>query len=397
MFFTNPYYCLGEAAFHPITFPPPFFCPPIFLLRYSFFHDWEQTSKINYMSKDHRRAKPVSSTNSPEPRKKLMGKTLLLWGAVTVSGFLLAALAIIFFDGRLLASDSQLKNIPFNGARAYGYLKQLCDLGPRCSGSEAMTAQQKFLTEHFEKLGVKVEFQRFTAPYPLNGPDEQMIGRDVPMANMIVRFNPENRERIMFCSHYDTLPFPLRDPTNRRGRFVGANDSGSGVVILMELGNELAQHPPKVGVDFVFFDSEEFIFAADGKYFLGSEHFASEYVKHPPAFRYRYAVLLDMVGGTELHLPQELNSVTWDDSRPLVNEIWATAARLGVQEFVARPRLDAIRDDHLALHDVAKIPACDLIDFDYKYWHTQDDTPEHCSALSLAKVGWVLQEWLRGQ
>ena len=258
----------------------------------------------------------------------------------------------------------RLEKIPFNGARAYDYLKQLCDLGPRRSGSEAMVAQQKFLAEHFEKLGAKVEFQRFKAPYPLDGPDEQMIGHDVPMANMIVRFNPENRERIMLCGHYDTLPFPLHDPVDRRGRFVGANDNGSGVAILMELGNELARHPPKVGVDFVFFDGEEFIFKDDGKYFCGSEHFADEYVKHPPAFRYRYAVLLDMVGGAELQLPQEPNSVTWDDSRPLVKEIWATAARLGVQEFVPRPGLDPVRDDHLALHDVAKIPACDLIDFE---------------------------------
>jgi len=201
----------------------------------------------------------------------------------------------------------------------------------------------------------------------------------------------------MICGHYDTLPFPLHDPVNRRGRFVGANDNGSGVAILMELGNELAQHPPKVGVDFVFFDGEEYIFADDGKYFCGSEYFANDYVKHPPAFRYHYAVLLDMVGSADLRLPQEPNSVTWDDSRPLVKQIWATAARLGVQEFVARPGLEPIRDDHLALHDVAKIPACDLIDFSYKYWHTQGDTPEHCSALSLAKVGWVLQEWLRGQ
>ena len=171
------------------------------------------------------------------------------------------------------------------------------------------------------------------------------------------------RERIMLCGHYDTLPFPLHDPVDRRGRFVGANDNGSGVAILMELGNELARHPPKVGVDFVFFDGEEFIFKDDGKYFLGSEHFADDYAKHPPAFRYRYAVLLDMVGGAELRLPEEPNSVTWDDSRPLVKEIWATAARLGVQEFVPRPSLYAVRDDHLALHDVAKIPACDLIAF----------------------------------
>ncbi len=359
------------------------------------------------MSNTHRPATPVSSPNSAEPRKKPSGQTLFLWGAVAASGLALAALAIIFgfseisryFGGKVLAADSQvrLEKIPFNGVKAYDYLKQLCDFGPRRSGSEAMAAQQKFLADHFEKLKAKVEFQRFTAPYPPNGPDEQRVGHDVPMANLIVRFNPENRERIMLCGHYDTLPFPLHDRVDRRGRFVGANDNGSGVAILMELGNELAQHPPKLGVDFVFFDGEEFIFADDGKYFCGSEYFANDYAKHPPAFRYRYAVLLDMVGSAELRLPEEPNSVTWDDSQPLVKQIWATAARLGVQEFVPRPGLDPIRDDHLALHDVAKIPACDLIDFSYKYWHTQGDTPEHCSALSLAKVGWVLQEWLREQ
>jgi hypothetical protein len=104
-----------------------------------------------------------------------------------------------------------------------------------------------------------------------------------------------------------------------------------------------------------------------------------------------------MVGGTDLQLPKDLQSVTWDDSRPVVDDIWAVAARLGVHEFVDRPTLQKIRDDHLALHDIGKIPACDLIDFSYKYWHTQGDTPEHCSALSMAKVGWVLREWLRSQ
>ena len=324
-----------------------------------------------------------------------------------MSGIALAIVAVIFgyseinrhFGGSLLAADSQtqLEKIPFNGASAYDDLKRLCDFGPRRSGSEAMAAQQKFLADYFEKLGAKVELQRFAAPYPSDGPDAQMIGHEVPMANLIARFGPETPQRIMLCGHYDTLPFPLHDPVNRRGRFVGANDNGSGVAILMELGKELAQHPPKVGVDLVLFDGEEFIFADDGKYFCGSEYFANDYVKHPPSFRYRYAVLLDMVGSTDLRLPEEPNSVTWDDSRPLVKQIWETAARLGVKEFVARPGLDPIRDDHLALHDVAKIPACDLIDFSYQYWHTQGDTPEHCSALSLAKVGWVLQQWLQGQ
>jgi hypothetical protein len=351
------------------------------------------------MSKVHRPAPPDSSTNPPPSRKKFSGQTLFLWAAVAASGLILAGLAFIVFGGKLLAADSELRleKIPFNGARAYDYLKQLCDFGPRRSGSPAMVKQQKFLREHFEKLGAKVEFQRFKGPYPPDGPEDDMIGQDVPMANIIVRFNPENRERIMFCSHYDTLPFPLQDEVNPGGRFVGANDNASGVAILMELGNELAKNPPKVGVDIVFFDGEEFIFNPEGKYFLGSEHFADEYVKRPPAFRYRYAVLLDLVGGTELRLPEESNSVTWDDTEPLVKQIWAKAAELGVKEFVARPSHE-VRDDHLALHNVAKIPACDIIGMDaYKYWHTQGDTPEHCSALSLAKVGWVLQEWLRGQ
>ena len=71
-----------------------------------------------------------------------------------------------------------------------------------------------------------------------------------------------------------------------------------------------------------------------------------------------------------------------------------------MREFIPRIRHE-VRDDHLALHNIAKIPTCDVIDFDYprpgrvNYWHTQQDTPDKCSALSLAKVGWVIHEWLK--
>ena len=63
--------------------------------------------------------------------------------------------------------------------------------------------------------------------------------------------------------------------------------------------------------------------------------------------------------------------------------------------------LERSGDDHLALREIAKIPTIDIIDFDYprpraaKYWHTTKDKPENCSALSLAKVGYVLEEWLK--
>ena len=70
------------------------------------------------------------------------------------------------------------------------------------------------------------------------------------------------------------------------------------------------------------------------------------------------------------------------------------AKKLGVREFVPR-RGPEIRDDHLPLHDIAGIPACDVIDFEFPFWHTEGDTPDKCSALSLAKVGWVIEEWLK--
>lgn len=118
-----------------------------------------------------------------------------------------------------------------------------------------------------------------------------------------------------------------------------------------------------------------------------------DYAEHDHGYRYRWGVLLDMVGDKDLDIYQESNSVFWEDTRPLVGQIWAIAKRLGVREFIAKKKYE-VQDDHLPLHNLGGIPTCDIIDFDYPAWHTQNDTPEHCSALSLAKVGWVMREWL---
>ncbi|MCA9186985.1 MAG: M28 family peptidase [Planctomycetales bacterium] len=153
------------------------------------------------------------------------------------------------------------------------------------------------------------------------------------------------------------------------------------------------------------FDGEEFIFDdRRDTYFLGSEYFARQYAQNPPAHRYEWGVLLDMVGDAQLEIYQEKYSMSWPKTRLLVQRIWKTADRLGVKEFIPRRRYE-IRDDHLPLNTTAHIPTCDIIDFGYpqdssfdrgkSYWHTTQDTPDKCSALSLAKVGWVVLEWLR--
>lgn len=327
-------------------------------------------------------------------------------GQLTVLTLLLAVGAgglFLFFrpggdDTEAAGKDFALAEIPFDGEQAYKTLKEICAIGPRPSGSKGMAEQQKLLIDAFTALGGKVTRKPFTERHP-------QTGEPVEMTNLLVEWHPERKERVLICCHYDTRPFPDEDPVNPRGVFIGANDGASGAALLTELGRAMPQIKGKYGVDFLLVDGEEFLFDKvrdRNLFFLGSKHFANDYRANPPAYKYVKGVVIDMIGDKELQIYQEAHCAGWRDTRPVMEEIWGTAARLGVRDFVPRVRHEVL-DDHIALHDVAGIPTCELIDFDYprpgfgaKYWHTQADTPDKCSALSLAKVGWVLTEWLKG-
>lgn len=301
--------------------------------------------------------------------------------------------------GSSYRSQLTLEQIPFDGREAYEWIERLCELGPRMSGSEGMHRQQQLLADHFQRLGGRVDYQEFTVRHP-------QTGQPVALRNLRVQWHPQRKQRILLCAHYDTRPYPDRDPNPRlrQGIFLGANDGASGVALLCVLGRMVRQWDGPVGVDFVFFDGEEFVFDDQrDDYFLGSTHFAQQHRAASPEHRYRWGVLLDMVGDASLQVFQERYSTRWRDTRPLVDDIWNTAQRLGVTEFVPRRR-HWVRDDHLPLRNIAGIPTCDVIDFDYpypgspqNYWHTTHDLPENCSALSLAKVGWVISQWLRAE
>ena len=324
---------------------------------------------------------------------KLSGQTLLLATVVAVAALVVGYLVLIYDpappSAAPVVSRLSLDDIPFDGRQAYAYLKDICALGSRTSDTRGMHAQQKMLTDHFTRLGGKVHQQKFRIRHP-------STGEPVSMANLIVEWHPERRERILLCTHYDTRPFPDQDPRNPRGLFVGANDGASGTALLMELGRHMADLDGTLGVDFVFFDGEEYVWEdRRDPYFIGSEYFATQYANaRSRPYEYRSAVLLDMVGDADLQIYPDRHTLSWDDSRQLVDAIWGTAARLGVVEFSLDRRYDVL-DDHIKLHDIAKIPACDIIDFRFPDWHTQNDVPARCSALSLAKVGWVVQEWLK--
>jgi hypothetical protein len=283
--------------------------------------------------------------------------------------------------------DTPPERIDFDAARALGYLKDLCRIGPRISGSEGMKRQQELLRKHFTELGGQVRLQPFTAR-------QRSRKEPTPMANLIVAWHPERPRRVILCAHYDTRPIAdnERDPRKWHEPFLSANDGGSGVALLMELAHHVKELKTDVGVDFVFFDGEEYIFDRDGdKYFFGSDYFAQEYRRTQPKQRYVKAILLDMIGGKDARFPGEQNSLL--SAAPLVQEVWRIAAEQKCTVF----RNDvgpAVLDDHLALNKVG-IPAIDIVDLDYPHWHKLSDLPENCSEESLTQVARVLIVWLQ--
>jgi hypothetical protein len=277
----------------------------------------------------------------------------------------------------------------FDAKRAMGYLERLCKIGPRISGSEGMKKQQELLKKHFEDLGGKVELQKFTAR-------QKSRPEPVEMANLIVSWHAERQRRVILCSHYDTRPIADQEPDRRKwdDPFLSANDGTSGVALLMELAHQMKDLKTQVGVDFVFFDGEEYIFdprPEGDKYFFGSEYFAGSYQKNRPRHVYTAAVLLDMIAGKNPHFPVEQNS--WFNAGRLLEELWNIAATEGCDAF-KKEEGPNVRDDHLALNR-AGIPAVDIIDFDYPHWHRLTDLPENCSGDSMRQVARVLTVWLQ--
>ena len=98
-----------------------------------------------------------------------------------------------------------------------------------------------------------------------------------------------------------------------------------------------------------------------------------------------------MIGDADLNIYKELNS-----NPELTDEIWAVAASLGYEKLFIPEYKHSMLDDHTPFNQ-AGIPAVDIIDFDYPYWHTVEDTSDKVSATSLEAVGKTLWNWITQQ
>ena len=189
--------------------------------------------------------------------------------------------------------------------------------------------------------------------------------------------------QIILGAHYDTRFFADKDPdpTNQSKPVPGANDGASGVAILTELARTLPQD--SVPVWLAFFDAEDQGRFDGWDWILGSRAFVKELQFRPQA-----VVIVDMIGDADLNIYMEINS-----DPTLRAEIWNTAAGLGYQKNFIPEEKYSMLDDHTPFLE-AGIPAVDLIDFDYPYYHTTQDTSDKVSAQSLKVVGETLWTWV---
>ncbi len=268
------------------------------------------------------------------------------------------------------------KELPsFNGDEAMEYLTAQTDYGPRNPGSAAARECRDYLVNELEKYADRVLLQPFTFT------DNDSV---FECTNIIASFNlsPKDGHRYLFTAHWDSRRWADRDAESRNHEspILGANDGASGVAVLMLAAKIMKEFPPEKGVDIVFFDAEDSGTEGDNSsWCLGSRHFADNLGEYRPVF----GVLLDLVGDKDLRLPMEGNSLIY--AFDLTNRIWETAEELDLPAFI-KEEGPIVYDDHIPLNQ-AGIPTVDIIDFDYPYWHTVEDTPDKCSAESLAQVG----------
>ena len=268
----------------------------------------------------------------------------------------------------------------FDADRAFEYLQKQCGFGPRPPGSIAHNRTLDYLVSELSKSAREVITQTFTHQSD-NGPLE--------LTNIIAIFGSvetDPKRRVLLAAHWDTRPFADRDPDPQKVDMpiLGANDGASGVAILLELAIAFHSEAPGVQVIMVLFDGEDYGKTVD-EMFLGSRYFADNMDEQ---WIPEYGVLIDMVGDKDLDIYVEPNSAT--AAPDIVKKVWDLADELQL-EGIYRETGPAILDDHIPLIQ-AGIKCIDIIDFNYPYWHSVEDTPDKCSPKSLGIVGKLLLE-----
>jgi hypothetical protein len=305
----------------------------------------------------------------------------------------LAAAAVLLPLALPVAESEPAHQIPskvWNGARAMGDIAALLKFTPRSLDQPGHQRAIDYIKAELAKTKAKtIRLQQWT----YRGND----GSTHAMTNIIASLDPDNPRRIIVATHYDSIVRAYADKHDPQAPMPGANNSASGVALLIETARALSTLPaPPAGIDFIFFDGEEgpkSLGAGDPDWIaLGSPYFAAHLAEIYKAKRPEKGVVFDMVCFKNLELNPELSSLFYAQKE--VTKFWDIGKTIAPAVFLAEPLSTPIGDDQIAL-SVAGIPSFLVIDFKYDPWfNTSADTLDKCSAASLDAVGRTLLQYL---
>lgn len=292
--------------------------------------------------------------------------------------------------------NKPILNVPaFNEDSAYAFVEQQVKFGPRVPNTPAQTKCAEYFVSKLKGYLTNVIVQETKV--------KAFNGTMLTCKNIIASYKPEINNRIFLSAHWDSRPFADNDPDpkNHNTPIDGANDGASGVGILIEIARQISLSNPKIGVDIILFDVEDYgqpEFSIGPKindtWCLGSQYWAKN--PHKPKYYAKYGILLDMVGGRNATFPKEGLSVEY--APDVVRNVWNTAFRAGYSNYFIEGNMDqTITDDHQYINEIIKIPTIDIIHLNQNgshsfpsEWHTIKDNMDVIDRATLKAVGQTL-------
>lgn len=291
----------------------------------------------------------------------------------------------------------------FSGESAFNFAADLMEIGgPHPTGSAAIIAVGDYITEVLTAYGFAVTIQEF----------EHIAEGETFTVRNIVAMRGTEGPITMLATHYDSRLWADADPNPAKHQqpVPGANDGISSTGVVLEYARIIETYYNTNGrLWLTFFDAEDNGRIPGWDWIIGSTYMAenleSEFGVTPEDFN--LMILFDLVGEKDIddYDPDDpeaeyagqqefpVESYSFNSAPEVVEAVWALGQAMGYgDQFQSRMR-GPIIDDHLPFVRQG-IRAIDIIDLDYPFWHTIDDTLDKISPESLDRPGDVVEMYL---
>lgn len=317
--------------------------------------------------------------------------TLYLFIYLLIIGFLLSSC-----NQKEKTSDThtvlQTVEVPsFNSDSAFSFVEKQVSFGPRIPNTPQHDSCAAWLIQKLNTYTDTVIVQNTTVT--------AYNSAVLKIQNIIASFNPENKNRILLCAHWDTRPYADQDEKDKEKPILGANDGASGVAVLLEIARVLSTADITKGIDIILFDAEDYgppsweYTSNKDAYCLGTQYWAKNL--HTNNYYAEFGILLDMVGAPDANFCMEGTSMHFAPS--IVRKVWNKAASIGYRKYFCSEQTAPITDDHLYINQITGIPTIDIIHYDPTtesrfpdYWHTHNDNLKNIDPATLKAVGQTL-------